>query len=162
MSSLGQKGLATVEFVIVASLIFLPLFLGVTTVGLRYYQHNTLTKAVNDAARYYGMKCVSEKHGTTLTKQAYRGALEIMAANVEALNISFDQSVSVVDSLADRTEISCWKYANGSLVEVASDALSCESECEYVQMRVPKTGKSFQFPFWTDTSTILAITPIMR
>ena len=156
-----QCGLAMIEFVLVASAVFLPLFLGVIDVGLRYYQHNTLTKAVHDASRYYAMNCASQKHGTSVTG-AYGGALAIMGANIEALNVSFDQSV--VDSLSDRTDVRCLKYnsTTGKLDEFGLDAGSCDEGCEYVEFSTPKAGKSFNFPFWQDKSTIVALSPIMR
>ncbi|WP_045226559.1 TadE/TadG family type IV pilus assembly protein [Methyloterricola oryzae] len=49
---LRQRGIALVEFVIVAPILLL-LMLGVTEMGRALYQYNTLSKAVRDGARFY-------------------------------------------------------------------------------------------------------------
>lgn len=164
MRKTAQNGLATVEFVLVASLVFLPLFLGVITVGLRYYQHNTLTKAVHDAARYYGMKCVGDKHGTSQSG-AYGGALKIFAANIEVLNVKFGGG-DVSDELAARTDISCLKYDENNEEQpfslFLSGGLSCNDGCQYVRLTSPKDQSSFLFPFWEDKTSVVSISPILR
>jgi Flp pilus assembly protein TadG len=47
-----QRGIATVELVIVAPILLLIL-LGVAEMGRALFQYNTLSKAVRDSARYY-------------------------------------------------------------------------------------------------------------
>ena len=50
-----QRGVATIEFAIVVPVLLLLLF-GVTEVGRALVRYNTLTKAVQDGARYAAAK----------------------------------------------------------------------------------------------------------
>ncbi len=48
----GRRGVATIEFAIMLSLVLVPLTFGVTELGRAAYQYNTMTKMVRDAARH--------------------------------------------------------------------------------------------------------------
>jgi Flp pilus assembly protein TadG len=63
-STRRQRGLAAVEFAIVAPVLLL-LMLGVAELGRALYQYNTLSKAVRDSARYYSTHAFV---GTTTTE----------------------------------------------------------------------------------------------
>lgn len=71
----AQRGLAAVEFAIVAPVLLL-LMLGVAEFGRALFQYNTLAKAVRDAARYYSVNAFV---GSTTTEDA---TAKIRAANL--------------------------------------------------------------------------------
>jgi Flp pilus assembly protein TadG len=52
-----QRGIMTVEFIIVAPILLL-LMLGISEFGRALYQYNTLTKSVRDGARYLAANAV--------------------------------------------------------------------------------------------------------
>ena len=59
MNTFNQKGSSTVEFAILLPLLLL-LVVMVAELGIRFYQLNTLTKSVQDAARYLSAVSVNK------------------------------------------------------------------------------------------------------
>ena len=155
-----QYGLAVVEFALVAALIFLPLFLGVIDVGMRYYQHNTLAKAVHDAARYYAMTCNGEGHGDN-SSGAYGGALAILTANISGLQV---KQGGVLGS-PDLDYVSNLTTVNGLKEDLSAcfqQADSCNPGCVYIEFQSPKPGSKYVFGTWEDTRTITSLQRVMR
>ena len=60
-----QRGVMSVEFIIVAPVILL-LMLGISELGHAMYQYNTLTKAVRDGARYLSANATVGSTGTII------------------------------------------------------------------------------------------------
>lgn len=66
--TLRQRGIATVEFAIVAPLLLL-LMLATAELGRAFYTYNTLTKAVRDGARYASITALNGAKVIDLTDQ---------------------------------------------------------------------------------------------
>ena len=50
-----MRGLASVEFTILMSFVYIPLILGTVEIARVFYQYNTLTKSVRQSARYISL-----------------------------------------------------------------------------------------------------------
>lgn len=155
----SQSGLAIVELAAVGFVLALVLA-GVTTYGVRFYQKNTLTKAIQDASRYYAMRCAADGHGSSTTG-AYGGALAILTANIAGLKVMQGGSPTTADInyVAARTTVE--GYASDLATSCGSLALSCGSTCEYIKFQAP--GDSYLFSNnYQIKSTISATNRIMR
>jgi Flp pilus assembly protein TadG len=155
-----EAGLALVEFVMVGVLVFLPLFLAVTEIGMRYYQHNTLTKAVQVAGRYYAMQCADKGH-----QVAYDGAIEFLRANIQTLLVK-DGSLTLPSTNYVRERVTIMGYKNDMETPCTTDVasyLSCEEslECVFIKIKSPD-GKNYQFGTWVDENTITVTERILR
>lgn len=156
-----QHGLATVEFVIVAAGIFVPLLLGVISVGFRYYEHNALTKATQVAGRYYAMNCVEAGHGTAYTG-AYGGALALLNANIQSVRVKDGGNLTkpTVDYVSLRTTVN--GFSADLTTSCGTQDSSCGPTCVFIQFSSPKAGSSYVFGTWTDTSPITVTQRILR
>lgn len=152
-----ETGLAMVEFVIVASAIFVPLLLGVISVGLRYYQHNTLTMATQVAARYYAMHCAEKGHA-----DAYTGAIGLLNANIQSLRVKDGGNLTSPSNNYVSTRTTVNGFAADLTTSCGTQALSCGSTCVFIQFSSPKGGASYVFGTWTDDNPITVTQRILR
>lgn len=156
-----QSGLAIAELAVVGFVLALVLA-GVTTYGVRFYQKNTLTKAIQDASRYYAMHCASDGHGTKYTG-AYGGALAILTANMAGLKVMQGGSPTTpdIEYVAPLTTVE--GYTSDLATSCGTQADSCDSTCIYIKFTAPKAGTSFLFSNgWSIDQPISAVNRIMR
>lgn len=156
-----QSGLAIVELAVVGFVLALVLA-GVTTYGVRFYQKNTLTKAIQDASRYYATHCATDGHGTKYTG-AYGGALAILTANIAGLKVMQGGSPTTpdIEYVAPLTTVE--GYSSDLATSCGTQADSCDSTCVYIKFSAPKAGKSFLFSNgWSINQPISAVNRIMR
>lgn len=155
----SQTGLAIVELAAVGFVLAL-VFAGVTTYGVRFYQKNTLTKAIQDASRYYAMHCATDGHGSSTTG-AYGGALAILTANIAGLKVmqGGNPTTPDINYVAANTTVS--GFTGDLSTSCGTLADSCEPSCEYIKLEAP--GNSYLFSNnYLIQSTISATNRIMR
>jgi hypothetical protein len=90
-----QRGVATIEFAIVAPVLLLLLF-GVTEVGRALVRYNTLTKAVQDGARFAAGEALLGTTGQVMVD----GALTTQVRNVVVYGNSAGNGTPVLPGLA--------------------------------------------------------------
>ena len=163
-----QRGLAMVEFAIVAAAIFVPLLLGVISVGFRYYGHNTLTKATQVAGRYYAMHCVEQGH-----QPAYDGALALLNANIQSVRVKDGGNLTspTVNYVSPRATVEGFSdlgtIENPAPTSCGTQALSCATACNFIKFTTPNPNADapndrYVFGTWTDSNPITVTQRILR